>query len=317
MELGAEPDEKISHAAAEKVVANLHLNKLAEPQWCNIPARTIRFCDLPTRPPAANQRALVSHLLDVCIGVDDVYADKDAIAQKMISGEVAELPGVLPPKAAIEQAFAMNIAIVPSTSAPGKVDVLKHFVFDDKVQQNVANGVLHGEGKWVEFGSNKRTGIKPFMYMWQRMGGFQVHFWSIARASATAKPLEEPDAINAGYDYIVKYAPSRKGNCAQQRWVDIERQRIDSHIFGWSVGRITAAIASMRSADQQAGTVEEFPILFQHLSGWFKKIMLEHLCHMDDASLLLLGVEGMGEDAAGVHPKVCDVAPSDLSAGLP
>lgn len=109
------------------------------------------------------------------------------------------------------------------------------------------------------------------------MGGFQVHFWRFSGGSGAANELEPTPAVNAGYDYIEKFAPVQRSGCKQLRWVDIERQRPESPIFGWTTGRINSAIASIRESGQQAETEQDYPLYVRHFEQWFQDMFKEWL----------------------------------------
>ena len=297
-QLGMENDEAISYDLATKITAKLNLKKIRAPDWYDMGPRMVKLLDLPVVDPPtdpARRRNGVSHLLDFCMDVPDLYQDRESIVGLMNVNEVTQLRGVLPPKARVAANYNLNFVILPGNE-DGRVNVIKHYVFDGKVAYNVIEVLVQGQPKLINMGQNKRGGFKAFVYLWHRLGGFQVHVWSFLDSeNKKAKDLESADQINLGYDWIEENAPKQKSSCKQLRWIDIERQRPESPVYGWTAGRISNSIHTLRESGQQADTEEYYPLCFGHIEPWFQEILKEWLHALNDATLLLLGIEGMGK----------------------
>ena len=147
----------------------------------------------------------------------------------------------------------MNLCIAPVPESGGaKHNIYKHFVFAEKMPQSDAVLVAHGTALLVKFGANKRAGAKPFVYMWQRMKGLQFSYMKIGVGMRAEKPLESSEAIDAGYDHIKKYLPTKVTNNARNRWIDKELNTSDSPIYGWQLSRVKQAVLNIKETGQHA-----------------------------------------------------------------
>ena len=132
----------------------------------------------------------MQHLLDFILNVEEGVVDDTAMINGLMkTHRLAEPPSILQPKGPVAHNFVMNLAIVPGERA-GRVHVLKHFVFEDKPPLSVALAVVQGHAKLINMGTNKRAGVRPFMYMWQRVGGFQVSHFRFKQFGGRAKEIE-------------------------------------------------------------------------------------------------------------------------------
>ena len=121
-QLEIETDEAISYETAVKIVSSLRPKRLHQPDWCDVEPRSVKFEHLPLKDATAGARTQVTHVVDIILDTDNVYQDRERIAGLMKSGCIAELPGVLPPKALIAMTYAMNICILPGKETGNQRD---------------------------------------------------------------------------------------------------------------------------------------------------------------------------------------------------
>ncbi|CAK0886732.1 unnamed protein product [Prorocentrum cordatum] len=295
-----EEDCAISFELAVKVTGALVCATIKKPDHHDGPRRAIQPAHLPLMDELTSRSKpgtlTVTHLVDVCLNVDDMF-DRVAVLGLMQNHEYLQLPGVLSPKAVIAFNFHMNLCILPAEN--NKVEVFKHFVFDGKPPLEVARRVCQGDAILVNFGANKRVGPLAFIYLFQRMGGFQVTYHTFkTKSGKRCDNLETPQQISDGYDFIEKNKHFfTKRGCKMRRWVDTETQREESPIFGWNVGRVLAAIKDLKDADAQAAPEEEYPLFWCHIQPWLQPILEQHMDKWDEDAQLWLGIGGSGKSS--------------------
>ncbi|CAK0849154.1 unnamed protein product, partial [Prorocentrum cordatum] len=295
-----EEDSPISFELAVKVTGALVCTTIKKPDHHDGPRRAIQPAHLPLMDELTSRSKpgtlSVTHLVDVCLDVDDVF-DKVAVLGLMQNHEYLQLPSVLSPKSVIAFNYHMNLCMLPTEN--NKVEVFKHFVFDGKPTLEIARRACQGDAILVNFGANKRAGPSAFIYLFQRMGGFQVTYHTFkTKSGKRSDKMETAQQISDGYDFIEKnkhFFVKRK--LMMRRWIDTETQREESQIFGWNVGRVLAAVKDLKDADAQAAPEEEYPLYWCHIQPWLQTILEKHMDKWDEDAQLWLGIGGSGKSS--------------------
>ena len=299
--LEIEEDTPVDFAMVLKIVHGMVAKKLQRPEIADVEVRSVKIENLPlTDVPGPGERAKKSimHLVEVLKGIDDDF-DRDSIAALIVQNEPMKLPSVLCPKKAIVHPFVMNFNIIPLEKSEGsaaKCDIIKHYVFDNPVPMQVAMEMLHGQPLVINYGSNKKAGAKPFMYLMQRMGGFTAHYYRMTVPGPGAKrTVEKPEDIDAGYDWIEDECPRSNDKNQQARWIDKQLNNADSPIWGWQIGRVEKAIRNLRDAAGHAESQHDYPLYFGHFQPWVKKFLIPIIERLDTETLMFLGCPGSGK----------------------
>ena len=294
IEKGGNP---IDYDLASKIVGALRVKKLLVPDTSDPRPPLCNFVDLPVKTvdPWQDKHNAI-HFLDVILGFEGLV-DHDKIKGLMLQNKVGDLGVPFSPKAAIAVPFAMNLCILKKED--GTHDIYKHFILEERLLIEQIKTVIHGDLLLINFGSNKRAGAKPFVYMWQRLGGHQYHYLRLGNAvGGSKKDLESEDAIDRGYDYINLECPRRNNNNQQARWLDKQLNNPDSPIFGWATGRVLSAIRNLKEGAQHAESEELYPLTFFSFEPWFQSVLKPHLPRLDQETLLWLGRAGAGKTPA-------------------
>ena len=290
----------VDYSMVVKVVTPMIAKSLKRPEIADGPVRNVRVEDLPLQPtpqPAERAKRTVMHMVDTILDIPDTF-DREDVSALLLQGAVMSLPGKLAPKKASAHPYKMNLAIIPRTvaeGAPPRCDVLKHFVFDSSIPMDAAMELCQGTEMLINYGTYKKVGARPFMYLFQRMGGYIAHHFRIQIPSTKKTTLERPEDIDAGYDWIDDECPRSNDKNQQSRWIDKELNDADSPIFGWSIGRVDKACKNLKEAVGHADTIEECPLYWDHFEEWFQAILLRILPRLDEETILFLGVPGAGK----------------------
>ena len=202
--LELETDSPVDFAMVVRMVWVMQVKQLKHPEIIEMPERMVKLEHLPLMDFPIGQKPMIKHLVDVVKDEADDF-DRENIRALVTQGLYSELPGALRPKTAIAHGYVMNFSLVPTEG--GKCDIVKHYVFENSVPGSVAITLAQGHAMMINYGSNKKAGARPFMYMMQRMGGFAAYFFRLEVPGGTSrsKVLEKPDDINAAYDFIDRF----------------------------------------------------------------------------------------------------------------
>ena len=265
-----EDDSPIAYNVAVRVTSVMHLVKCRADHMDGaervVGLKDLPYKDFPACDTKKTQSATLKHVVDIILDVADTF-DRESIVALMMVNDYNSLPAPICLKVPIASTYVMNVAILKKPT--GSVDVVKHVIFDDPIPTRSAKIILHGSGSLINFGTNTRAGAKPFVYLFHRMGGFQVAQYKLTVGARANRPIERPEDIDAGYDFIM--ASKRfftKTNLTVNRFIDKEISREGGPLFGWTVGRVQKSVSDCREADQHAEAETECQGLFS-LNGIF------------------------------------------------
>ena len=163
----------LSYERATLVTAPMTWTTTATAEWaCNTKPKCL-FANLPLRGDYGVPSSLVTHIID-CITDWEGELDDSRLIELMQRQAIADLPEIIQPKQAPTIPYMMNLCILKKGG--GKLDIYKHFIIPDRLRLQDAIRVAHGHPYLVDFRGNTRAGIKPFIYMFQRLGGLQIAF---------------------------------------------------------------------------------------------------------------------------------------------
>ena len=149
--------------------------------WASSTQSKCSFGDLPLKNLFVD--ALTRHSVNHCVDrITDWEGELDegTLVRLMQQGAFADLPEVIRPRQAFEAPFLMNLCILPKGQA--KFDIYKHFMFEhNKIRLGDAHQMCRGQPYLIDFRGNRRAGVKPFTYMFQRLGGLQISFARVLR----------------------------------------------------------------------------------------------------------------------------------------
>ena len=296
-QLELEDDVPIAYDTAVRVTSQLKVENLKTADYYEMAKRKVPVSSLCVNDPSAGAaKTPVTHLLDLIFDVEDTF-DKQNIVALCKGKSYGQSPAPFCPKEPIAFTFRLNICVLERDGEgdPKKIDILKHFIFENKPTLEVALKVIQGHAKLINFGKNKRAGAKQFFYLWHRLGGFQVCDVTIKAHNMHVKELQDEGEVNKGYDHIMKHKHLlTKRGLQLNRWIDIETQREGSPILGWNGGKVRQAWADLKEADCQAEPEHEYPLYLKHLQPWFHGLLLKHMRRFNEEALFLVGTTGAG-----------------------
>ena len=172
---------QLNYDLALKITTNMKLEKKKKPDWaCVDHAAKCSLADLPLKLHIQGiLKNTVMHLVD-CIRDWQGELDEKEIAALMQENAIAQLPEIMRPKVPIGVPYAMNLCILKTAE---KLYIIKHFMFGETLTLENAVVICHGQPLVIDLGRNQRSGVKPFVYMFQRLGGFQ----GFCRVSSSAE----------------------------------------------------------------------------------------------------------------------------------
>ena len=194
--LSKEGNDQLTYDSALRAVSKLDSWKMDSPDFATFDKRVVEFKDLPLKL-AHSRPTKLTHIVDVVEDMDD-NVDRGAIQELMANRGLVDWPAPFGPRAPPPSACRTNVCLQPTT--PGKCNLYKHLVFEEKIDSKFVDHLCHGKVYYVDFGSNTRSGAKPFMHLWQRLHGFHAHYFRFGTdLNKGSKPLELPEDIDRAY----------------------------------------------------------------------------------------------------------------------
>ena len=120
---------------------------------------------MPTLPPYGKRPAL-KHLIDWIKDWEGDF-DWDVICGHLQQKAVGQLPDPFKPKATSAVGVKMNVVILKHPEQR-RYDILKYYVFDDKVSMETAVAMCHGEAMTANWGGLNKAGPRAFKFLFMR-----------------------------------------------------------------------------------------------------------------------------------------------------
>ena len=93
--------------------------------------------------------------------------------------------------------------------------VLKHLIFaPNKMHVTAIKRFCYGQAMQISYGKNFQTGSVAVQYMMERLGGFQVRYYTLT-PKAVAKTHPDRDVRKKGYTFIRERGPGRRQRVAK------------------------------------------------------------------------------------------------------
>ena len=172
-ELESDAVTTLSREDAVHAVASKIWTKTPVADWASSTRQKCVFESLPVKDQMFEDlRGNINHLIDRIEDWEGEF-DENRLVSLMQQGMLAELPEIFRPMSAIEIPYQMNLCVLPKGGA--KFDIFKHFMFERcTMKLGDALPMVRGQPYLVDFQGNRRAGVKPFIYMFQRLGGLQI-----------------------------------------------------------------------------------------------------------------------------------------------
>ena len=240
------------------------------------------IADLPLKPVQGSTK-IKSAVEKVVFHLEN-QEQMESITAMVRDQEYRRLPEPLAVKGDLPLPFTLQLIF--RKVSENKYDVIKHFRFAQKVDVRLLEAISSGDLFLVDYGKNFRAGSAAFQYVLERAGHFAIlafHF--------TPKPTKnkEKSSLEKGFAYIKSDGP--KSNMNNLRGAEIEVNREDSPIYGWSAGLVKESLKGDASANVFARPTKNFFLTIHDLSAWFlKDILLPLLGDMKSKTLVFLGI---------------------------
>jgi hypothetical protein len=252
----------------------------------------------------------VFHLFDQHIGVD-MALSAEALVDSFLASGTSGLPDVLQPRTVLP--LGTKVGMVAESTSPGKLDVVLHYVFADRVERRAALALASGECCTVRHrpgGNGMRKGLTLMM---SRIVGVHAQTATLKWKSANLHGQDEGPArgpvtkgwrpsaeqLSDGMKFINKHF--QEGCCEDPnfglRW-SLENRLVteDSPIYGWPKDVVKEAMTNASKPATGADFETFYPLVFKDFKDVFKhQILPKLLPYVIENGLFIAGWPGIGK----------------------
>ena len=174
------------------------------------------IANLPLKD-APHQRVPVAHIFD--IATDLVCGLPPIGMQALVDAKAyGQLLAPYAPKTAIGTPFTMEI--IAAKNADGTTTIIKHFeAVVGKFPGAQAVSLCCGKPMLMDSATlGPRNVLKVLAYMLNQFGGTQIRRYTVVPVGI-ARAGRSADAMDRGYDHIIKNLPRHTENLAQTPWI--------------------------------------------------------------------------------------------------
>ena len=142
-----------------------------------------------------------------------------------------DLPDFVRPKKALPFPYKLQIAIKYSSAT--RCTVLKYYYCTEKMSLSALDDYITGKAYLVDLAPSYKVGPIAIQYIMTRISKCFASCWRL-------EPKEKKPAstLQAGFDFIRAEGPRTKIGNRQVEWAEIEVNRTDGPLSGWSAGLV-------------------------------------------------------------------------------
>ena len=262
-----------------------------------MPPGSLLVTDLPLKD-LDEHSPNIKHFLDLVLDIPPDAIDVPALKAIFRDQAWEELPEfmklkVRPPFDTVTQFF-----LLPQSD--DQLCLLKHvYINQDKVSGRYVQGLLHGSGKEIAWGSqNKKVVRKAFQWMLEHLGGIQFKKYALTpekrKASSSAPPPE-----NDGWQFIQEHGELDKSDLKQLKWIHHYINLETSPIHGWQERLVQKALDSLANDTTVAKLCNRYDLTIMDIEPEIRNILEEIVPCLRDHALWLLGEAGKGKTPLG------------------
>jgi hypothetical protein len=179
---GVDGDGNLSFEEASIYAQNYNIVKSNDPVVTQKYSGLVKVSNMPFKD--ASQATTLKHFIDIIVNFGGAI-DFATVKALLLQRRYGDLPPPLCTKLPVDKPHSMNLVVLQRTSlaadsAPLPFIILKWFMFEEKVKIEYAKAISHGIVHKIEYGVNFRSGSKGFLYMWERLGGFQSRHMTLS-----------------------------------------------------------------------------------------------------------------------------------------
>lgn len=249
--------------------------------------------DLPIRPLPAKT---VVHMFDVHKGVPGCL-DEGSIGRAMRDGTWDQIPEAVRPGATMPQGAVLQWAI--QRAEGNTVDVLKHFIFNEKIKTAQALEFVTGEASAPLWRPNTWSVRKGYQAFLDNIPGYHVMYATVApktgKSSKDSGWNPTAEEVKEGIRIINDHVPMDNSQLQQLEWI-ISNVKNNSPILGWPMWVVQKAAAEKAKANSTVETEFFLPLCIFDVHRTFVDKILPLVIPLSTSfGVLPLGNSGIGK----------------------
>ena len=302
-QLGAEPTANVTFEEACVYSTQMNIIKTDDPIVSAKLPGIVKLADMPFKD--ASGATHLKHFIDI---ITDYTGDFDLAEVTSLAKQrrYADLPLPLRSKITVEKTHTMNLIVLQNTAAGNGTDpvpwiILRMYSFEERIPLELVKKMCHGIVHQIDYGSNFRSGSKAVLYMWERMGGYQVRHQTL-RTEGPKKQRAQSELMK-GFDHIKEAAADMSGPSDNKFviWTECQISDEASPVFGWDRGLVMSSLKNHHGDDALVQEDKSYPLTLAHLAGWYlDEIVVKLAPYIHTNSIIMLGLSGKGKTPASI-----------------
>ena len=283
----------MTFASACQKSADFRLVHLTAPFFLNSSGMTCDMSDWPLKG-STTTGSPTNHIFDV-IRYEGVLADLQELFPKFETDDYESFPFPFSPARPTGGSISMDVFVIPE-QMPNVFKIVKHFrSLGQRMPRAVAVALCRGQAYVLDTrGANAKAILKALEMLLENYSGQQVRYSKLVLSHLPRTQIE-PNAIDAGYDYIMRESPVTSEGLARLRWIAKEVSDEGSPIYGWKKADVKEAIDTLHREGSLAKTQSYIPITIQDLAPHIKRILKDVIPTLKTQSLVFVGRPGWGK----------------------
>ncbi|CAE7786825.1 unnamed protein product [Symbiodinium sp. CCMP2592] len=256
----------VEHANALDAIKSFNVQQLNTPVFLEQSGTSGEISDLPLKEPSSQTQAKL--FFDIIENIHRDAVKLPLLQSCLVENRYDDLPDFVRPKKPLPVPYKMQIAI-KCTSAI-HCTVLKYYYCTAKMSLSAVDDYIVGKAYLVD----------------------------LAPSYKAKEPKEKKPAstLQTGFDFIRSEGPRTNIGNRQVEWTEIEVNRTDGPLSGWSTGLVKECLRNHSKTQVYAKPQTDFYLTLHGVAGWFlDDVLVNILGDLQNKTLVMMGFAEKGK----------------------
>ena len=283
-----------AYTQALDAIKNFTVEALEQPLCVQQSTVTGTIADLPLKSHDGKFRAKI--FFDIVENIRRSGIDMARVQACMSENRYDDLPSPFGPKKPLPDSYKLQIAIVHTSAT--HCTIIKQYICNVIINIRCLEDYMYGKLFLVDLSPNYRSGPIALQYMIGRMSNWFAGYWKLVPKAKESKEKEKKpvDSLQAGFDYIRTEGPRSNLANRQVEWAEIEVNRPDGPLMGWSAGLVKECLRSHTCCNVYSKPITNYFLTLHDISGWVLGEVLVHILgDLQSKTLVMMGLAEKGK----------------------
>ena len=280
------------YSQALDAIKSFTVHQLNTPVFLEQSGTNGQISDLPLKEPSSQTQAKL--FFDIIENIHRDAVKLPLLQSCLVENRYDDLPDFLRPKKPLPVPYKMQIAIKYTSAA--HCTVLKYYHCTAKMSLSTLDDYIVGKAYLVDLAPSYKVGPIAIQYILTRISNWFASCWRLEPKAKEHKEKKPANALQAGFDFIRNEGPRTNIGNRQVEWAEIEVNRTDGPLSGWSAGLVKECLRNHSNSQVYSKPQTDFYLTLYDIAGWFlDDVLVNILGDLQNKTLVMMGFAEKGK----------------------